>query len=241
MGSRGSHLFPSLLSLFLFSSLSQARMGTLVSGCAGGGPCLWSFLPYLVRELHATFLAPPGVSKRRPGAEGGEVGTRTHAGLGSAAAPCPRHCPSCHPAKAPHRRSLQPGPTGPGSLAKRWVPHAASLLATAALSAGGCPFSSSFVSAWSTHKGWGVPARVGWSCGTPELEGQAGGWAWYLSWCSSRLCCAYLWGLGEGETHLQWGHWLTKFFQSKGHERGICTITFCSLAEGTQLDSTGSL
>lgn len=87
-----------------------------------GGPCLWSFLPYLVRELHATFLAPPGVSKRRPGAEGGEVGTRTHAGLGSAAAPCPCHCPSCHSAKAPHRRSLQPGPTGSGSPAKRWVP-----------------------------------------------------------------------------------------------------------------------
>lgn len=38
MGSRGSHLSPSLLSLFLFSSLSQARMGTPVSGCAGGVP-----------------------------------------------------------------------------------------------------------------------------------------------------------------------------------------------------------
>lgn len=74
-----------------------------------GGPCLWSFLPYLVRELHATFLAPPGASKRRPGAEGGEVGTRTHAGLGSAAAPCPRHCPSCHPPKAPRGRRCSPG------------------------------------------------------------------------------------------------------------------------------------
>lgn len=82
-------------------------------------------------------------------------------------------------------------------------PHAASLLATAALSGGGCPFFSSFVSAWSTHKGWGVPGRVGWSCGTPKLERQAGGWGWCLSWCSPCLCCAYLWGLGEGETHLQ--------------------------------------
>lgn len=30
----------------------------------------------------------------------------------------------------------------------------------------------------------GVPARVGWSCGTPKLEGQAGGWGLCLSWCS---------------------------------------------------------
>lgn len=196
-----------------------------------GGPCLWSFLPYLVRELHATFLAPPGVSKRRPGAEGGEVGTRTHAGLG--AAPCPCHCPSCHSEKAPQRRWLQPGPAGSGSPATRWVPCAVSLLATALLRAGGCPFSSS-------HEGWGVPARVGWSRGTPRMEGQAGGWGLCLSWCCPCLCCAYLCGFGEGETHLQRGHGLTKLFQSRGHERGICTPTSCSLAEGTQLDSTGS-
>lgn len=120
-------------------------------------------------------------------------------------------------------------------------PHAASLLATAALSEGGCPFSSSFVSVWSTLKGWGVPARVGWSCGTPKLEEKAGGWRWCLSWHSPHLCRAYLWGLGEGETCLQWGHWLTKLFQSRGHEKGICTPTSYSLAEGTQLDSAGSL
>lgn len=29
--------------------------------------------------------------------------------------------------------------------------------------------------------------------------------------------------------HLQWGHWFTKLFQSRGHERGICIPTSCSL------------
>lgn len=64
---------------------------------------------------------------------------------------------------------------------------------------------------------------MGWSCGTPKLEGQVGGWGWCLSWRSPHLGRAYLWALGEGEAHLQWGHWVTKLFQSRGHERGVCT------------------
>lgn len=156
MGSGGSCLPPSQSALSLFSSPSQAGMGTLVLGCARGGPCLWLYSPYLVRELHATFLAPPSVSKRQPGAERGEAGTSTHAGVGSAAAPRPCHCPSLPLGEGSPRTGTADPADGIG-IACQTVgpPRAASLPATAALSGGGCPFSGSFVSAWGTHMGWG--------------------------------------------------------------------------------------
>lgn len=64
--------------------------------------------------------------------------------------------------------------------------------------------------------------------------GGAGGWLGVVPvLVFPHLCCAYLWGLGEGEAHLSWDHWLTKPFQSRRHERGICIPTSCFLAEGT--------
>lgn len=47
------------------------------------------------------------------------------------------------------------------------------------------------------------------------------GWGWCLLWCSPCLRCAYLRGLGEGDTELQQDCWLTKLPQGRGHERGI--------------------
>lgn len=122
-----------------------------------GGPCLWLFSPYLVRELHAAFLAPPGASEWQPGVEwGGEAGTSTHARLGSTAAPRPYHCPSLLLGKG----SLQTGAAAQADgigIACQTVgpPCTASLSATATLSEGGCLFSGSFVSVRGTHMGWG--------------------------------------------------------------------------------------
>lgn len=39
-----------------------------------GGPCLWLFLPYLVRELHTNIFGTPGASKRWWRGGGVEVG-----------------------------------------------------------------------------------------------------------------------------------------------------------------------
>lgn len=75
---------------------------------------------------------------------------------GSATAPHPCHCPSL---------LLSEGFPQPGAatqadrigIACQTVgpPCAASLLATAALGGGGCPFSGAFGSAWGTYLGWG--------------------------------------------------------------------------------------
>lgn len=55
----------------------------------------------------------------------------------------------------------------------------------------------------------------------PEAGGQVDGWGWCLFWCYPHLHCAYLWWLGEGETELQQGCWLTKLAQGRGDESGI--------------------
>lgn len=122
-----------------------------------GGPCLWLFSPYLVRELHATFLAPPGASEWQPGVEGG---------LRLAPVPTPGWdqplllVPAAR-RRLPADRRRSPGQRDRDRLPNGGFPRTASLSATATLSEGGCPFSGSFVSVWGTHMGWGVPDRVG--------------------------------------------------------------------------------
>lgn len=56
--------------------MAAAGLGLPVSEAAvRGGPCLWLFSPYLVRELHANVFGTPGASKRRwLGGGGGGVG-----------------------------------------------------------------------------------------------------------------------------------------------------------------------
>lgn len=187
-----------------------------------GGPCLWLFSPYLVRELHATFLAPPGASKRRPGAEEGEAGTGPAPGWDQPPLLVPATArPRCL-AKAPRRLVPQPRPTGSGSPAKRWVPPAPRLcwpqlllvkvdaLSPAALAQCGAPL-------WAR----GVSVRVGVTVRPQSWRGQVDSWGWCLSWCHPRLCCAYPRGLGEGETESQQGLELTSLAQGREHERGI--------------------
>lgn len=90
-----------------------------------GGPCLWLFSPYLVRELHATFLAPPGVSEWQLGVEGGvRLAPVPTPGWDQPPLLVPATARPCCSAKAPCRPAPQPRPTGSGSPAKRWVPPA---------------------------------------------------------------------------------------------------------------------
>lgn len=135
------HLPLSLSALSLFSGPAWGPGARLCEG----GPCLWLFSPYLVRELHATFLAPPGASERRLGVGGDEAGTGTRAGVGSATAPRPRHCLSPALSEGSPQTGAAPQADGIG-IACQTVgpPSAASLLAAATLGGGGCPLSGSF-------------------------------------------------------------------------------------------------
>lgn len=67
-----------------------------------GGPCLWLFLPYLVRELHTNIFGTPGASKRWWRGGGVEVGMGGGGGDDTGPAPGwdqPPHC--CFATAAP--------------------------------------------------------------------------------------------------------------------------------------------
>lgn len=154
MGSGGSHLPPSLSALFLFSSPSQAGMGTPVPSCARGS------LFMVVLTLFGQGIARRifGTTRLEQAAAGGGVGRGWHGD------PCRggiSRCSSSLPLSVPTGKGFpQTGAAaradGIGIACQMVGPcRDASLPATAAFGGGGCPFSGSFGSAWGTHMDWG--------------------------------------------------------------------------------------
>lgn len=141
--------------------MAAAGLGLPVSEAAvRGGPCLWLFSPYLVRELHANVFGTPGASKRRWLGGGGEWGgggwhrrgdTGPTTRVGSTAAPLLCHCRSLTPGEGSRRRR-QPGgqerPRTGGFPFSLWLCLGSMLGAKRLLSWGGEPVVVSRGSAW---------------------------------------------------------------------------------------------
>lgn len=109
--------------------MAAAGLGLPVSEAAvRGGPCLWLFSPYLVRELHTNVFGTPGASKRRWLGGGGGVGrwrlapagghgTNNQGGINRRTAALPLPLPDARrrlPEEAAAWRS--------GTATNRWVP-----------------------------------------------------------------------------------------------------------------------
>lgn len=109
--------------------MAAAGLGLPVSEAAvRGGPCLWLFSPYLVRELHANVFGTSGASKRRwlgGGGEwggggwhrGGGHGTNNQGGINRRTAALPLPLPDAR------RRLLEEAAAWrSGTATNRWVP-----------------------------------------------------------------------------------------------------------------------
>lgn len=109
--------------------MAAAGLGLPVSEAAvRGGPCLWLFSPYLVRELHTNVFGTPGASKRRWLGGGGGVGrwrlapggghgTNNQGGINRRTAALPLPLPDAR------RRLLEEAAAWrSGTATNRWVP-----------------------------------------------------------------------------------------------------------------------